>query len=331
MEVEFEDIRVHRDRRPILVVPSLSLRRGRTTAVLGPNGSGKTTLLRLIAGLEHPRQGRIRLGGAPMPRRADVAFVFQEQVFLRQSVRANLDLGLRLRGVDTAGRAQRIAHAAALMGIGDLLDRRADRLSGGEGKRVSLARALCLRAPLVLLDEPLEGVDERTYLRLLDELPAVLAAFEATAILVTHSRHEALRLADDLVVLIDGQVQAAGDKHAVAGQPASAQVAEILGYTVLTAAGRRIAVPQGALRQGAGDPQFSLVVDNVVDVVDHREVIGRVDDVPVHLALAPGEEVPCRGARVVVHAARYAIVPASDAPDVRSARGGPEPRSLEPE
>lgn len=309
MDVEFDGVRVERDRRVILDVPILRIRGGRTTAILGPNGSGKTTLLRVIAGLERPAAGRIRVGGTPLAARPNVAFVFQEQVFLRQSVRENLELGLRLRGISGAQRGARIADAARMMGIDDLLERRADRLSGGEGRRVSIARALCLRAPLVLLDEPLEGLDERTYSRLLDELPQVLAAFGATALLVTHTRHEALRLADDLVILVDGRVHAAGTKQTVASDPPSAVVADVLGYTVLRAGNRLLAVPPGAWIRGPGEPAFDLVVDDVVDVVDRREAIGSIDGIRVRVGLSPADGMPCRGERMRVHAGRYAVLP----------------------
>jgi len=306
MDLEFDGVRVERDRRTILDIPSLRLRGGRTTAILGPNGSGKTTLLRVIAGLERVATGAIREGGTELARRPQIAFVFQEQVFLRRSVRENLELGLRLRGVKDAQRAARIAEAARLMGIDALLDRRADRLSGGEGRRVSIARALCLRAPLVLLDEPLEGLDERTYARLLDELPQVLAAFNATTLLVTHTRHEALRLADDLVILVDGRVCAAGDKRQIAAQPTSVQVAHVLGYTVLHSGARHLAVPPGALRCGPGDAPFTLVVEDVLDVVEHREVIGRIDGVPVRVPLGAPDLLPRRGEWITVHAERFA-------------------------
>ena len=308
MDLEFDGVRVERDRRTILDIPSLRLRGGRTTAILGPNGSGKTTLLRVIAGLERVATGAIRGARTELARRPHIAFVFQEQVFLRRSVRENLELGLRLRGVKDAQRAARIAEAARLMGIDALLDRRADRLSGGEGRRVSIARALCLRAPLVLLDEPLEGLDERTYARLLDELPQVLAAFNATTLLVTHTRHEALRLADDLVILVDGRVCAAGDKHHIATQPTSVQVAGVLGYAVLRSAGRRLAVPPGALRYGPGDAQFTLVVDDVLDLVEYREVIGRIEGVGVHVPLSAADSLPRRGDCIAVHAERFAEV-----------------------
>jgi ABC-type sugar transport system ATPase subunit len=309
MDVELEDVRVERDGRLVLDIPLLRVRGGRTTAILGPNGSGKTTLLRLIAGLEPARAGRIRVGGAPVQRGRPVAFVFQEQVFLRQSVRENLELGLRLRGVDKAERRVRVGEAAERLGIAHLLDRRADRLSGGEGRRVSLARALCLRAPLVLLDEPLEGLDERTYSRLLDELPQLLAAFDATTLLVTHNRHEALRLAQDLVVLVDGRVHAAADTREVAMSPRVAEVAEVLGYVVLIADGRRVAVPRGALTlRGPGRLEFSMLVEDVLDLVESRELVGWIGDVRVHVALPGTGEAPARGAWIRVHAERCCVL-----------------------
>jgi len=302
MDLFFDGVRVERDGRLVLDIPSLRVHGGRTTAILGPNGSGKTTLLRLIAGLERPSAGKVSIGGAP-----HIAYVFQEEVFLKQSVRDNLELGLHLRGVDKAETRVRVEEAASLLGITHLMDRRADHLSGGEGRRVSLARALCLRAPLVLLDEPLEGLDERTYSRLLDELPHLLSAFDATTLLVTHNRHEALRLAQDLVVLVDGRVHAAGDKRDVASNPRVIEVAEVLGYSVLVVdeSRRQVAVPPGALKLGPGQLQFSMVVDNVFDVVDSREIGGRIGDVRVHVALSGTDETPQSGDRVPVHAERF--------------------------
>jgi tungstate transport system ATP-binding protein len=304
MEVSLEGVRVKREGRVLLDVPSLLLRGGRTTAILGPNGAGKTTLLRVVAALDRPSEGRVLVGGSPA-QASRLAYVFQEQVFLRRSVRANLELGLRLRGLATAERRERVEDAAKLLGISHLLERRADRLSGGEGRRVSLARALCLQAPVVLLDEPLEGLDRRTYSRLLSELPQLFAAFNATTILVTHNRDEALRLAQDLVVLVEGRVHASGDKREVATNPRVPGVAQALGYFVLNREGRRLAIPPDALKPGAGALEFLMDVDQVLDLVNSTEITGRIGDALVHVEVPSGGEKPSRGSRISLHAERF--------------------------
>lgn len=302
MEIRLEGVRFDRDRRRVIDIPSLRLRNGATTAILGPNGSGKTTLLRLIAGLERPQTGEVRVGGAPVRRGQPLAYVFQEQVFLRRSVRENLELGLRLRGVPSSHVRSRIEDALRLLDIPHLIDRRADRLSGGEGRRVSLARALSLRAPLVLLDEPLEGLDQSTHARLLGELPTVLAAFAATTVLVTHDRDEALRLADDLVVIVDGQVQAAGHKRDVATNPRTAAVAQVLGYVVVAVDGRRFAVPPRLLAMGAG--AWTMDVESVLDLVERQEVVGRIGTSPVRVPIDRDATAPAPGERISVGAER---------------------------
>jgi putative spermidine/putrescine transport system ATP-binding protein len=306
-DVTLEGVRIEREGRVVLDVPALSLRSKRTTAILGPNGSGKTTLLRAIARLEQ-HGGRISIAGSQVQTQRHLAYVFQEEVFLRQSVRRNLELGLQLRAIGRDERRQRIEDAARLVSIEPLLERRADRLSGGEGRRVSLARALCLRAPVVLLDEPLAGLDEGAYARLIDELPRIVEAFDATTILVTHSRDEALRLADDLIVLVDGKVRRGGGTQEVAANPRVDVVAEVLGYTLLVTPSQCIAVPPGALRVGGGQPEFSMVVERVLDMVGVHEIAGRIGDAPVRVPLGASETRPMPGDRMTVHPIRFCEV-----------------------
>jgi ABC-type sugar transport system ATPase subunit len=289
----------------VLDVAELRFPAGSTTAVFGPNGSGKTTLLRLIGGLERPSAGVVRIGGAPVRNdpdsRRNVAFAFQQAVFVGGSVRANLDLALRLRDIPAADRARRIQEAARVRHRGGARPQRR-RLSGGEAQRASLARALALRAPVTLLDEPLAGIDRPARRQLLDVLPRLLITFAATTVLVTHDREEAFRLADQLAILVGGRVRASGPKAAVYGRPPDRETAELLGYTVVEAGGRVVAVPAGGWHSGPGEPRFELEVERVVDMGDHRHALGWVQGSRVDLRLDPGDPLPASGDRVRITA-----------------------------
>lgn len=305
MDVVVEGLRFERRGRTVLDVPALRFASHGTTAVLGPNGSGKTTLLRLIAGLERPAAGRMLVvgeAGARPPAPADIALAFQEPVFVSGSVRRNLDLALRFRDLGPVARAARILEAARECGIEAVLDRPARQLSSGEARRASLARALALRAPVTLLDEPLAAIDRHTRLQLLDDLPRLLATFAATTVLVTHDREEAFRLADDLVVLVDGRVRAAGPKAAVYARPPDRVTAELLGYTVVPVGGGEIAVPPGGFRRGDGGLALTMLVERVVDMGNHRHALGTVEGARVDLRLPDGQAAPESGERIPIGA-----------------------------
>lgn len=306
MEVTARGLEFRRGRHTVLSLPELTFANGRVTAVLGPNGSGKTTLLRLIAALERPSSGEVLLDGRPArptrETRESIAYAFQQAAFLTGPVRSNMDLALRLRGLGGPERAARIEQAAAACGIAHLLDRDSHRISGGEAQRANLARALCLRAPVTLLDEPMHGLDRGTREALLAELPGMLRTFATTTLLVTHERDEAMRLGDDLAVLMGGRVRAHGAKGAVFRSPPDIEVAAFLGYTIVG----RTAVRPGALRLGAGDFELSLRVEGVSDVGTHFEVWGHAGETLVR-AIAAGE-LPAAGAEAVVSAERSAVV-----------------------
>jgi thiamine transport system ATP-binding protein len=311
MEVSVPDLHVNRNGRTVLQIRDLRFPSGTTTAVFGPNGSGKTTLLRAIAGLERPTRGEVLLDGLSVGRdqgaRRHVGIAFQTAIFLRGSVRHNLDLALRLRDVGLPERQFRIVDAAEECGVAHLLDRPARHLSGGEAQRVNLARALALRASVTLLDEPLSGIDRIARTQLLADLPRLLAKFAATTILVTHDREEAFRLADRLVIVIAGEVRAAGPKSAVYVHPPDRDTAELLGYTVLPHEERLIAIPPGSLRPGMGPLTFLLEVEQVIDMGNHLHVVGMIEEERVDLRLSPGVAPPAEGARLKVHAASDAV------------------------
>ena len=311
MDVSVTDLHLTKNGLSVLQIPRLIFPGGTTTAVFGPNGSGKTTLLRVIAGLERPSRGEVRLGGLRVGQdeaaRRRVGMAFQTAVFLRGSVRHNLDLALRLRGVSGPDRQSRVEDAARECGVAHLLDRPARHLSGGEAQRINLARALALRASVTLLDEPLSGVDRIARNQLLAELPGWLGKFPATTILVTHDREEAFRLADRLVVLIAGEVKAAGPKSSVYAHPSDRETAELLGYTVLPVHGELVAVAPGSLRPGNGALTFMLAVEHVIDMGNHLHVVGLIEDERVDLRLPAGAAPPSEGSSLRVHAGSDAI------------------------
>lgn len=288
MNVAVEGLVFRRGRRTVLAIPRLEFASGRVIALLGPNGSGKSTLLRLISGLERPAAGTISFDGAQIPpreRSQAIAFAFQDAVFVSGTVRENFDLALRLRRLPEAARAARIDEAAGACGIAVLLDRNAHQLSGGEAQRANLARALALRAPLTLLDEPLSGLDAAGRRQLLHALPGLLRQFTRTAIVVTHDREEAVRLADDLAVLVAGEVRASGPKASVLRHPPDPETAELLGFTVVESEGGLLAIAPGALRVGDGAAPFVMQVDAATEAGSRAEVSGWIGSAPVTVAV----------------------------------------------
>jgi ABC-type sugar transport system ATPase subunit len=315
MHVSLRDLRVHRGGRRILDIPELEFPSGTVTAVFGPNGSGKTTLLRTLAGLEQ-FEGTVAFGDRPVERGdSRVAIAFQEAVFVRGTVRRNLALGLELRGVPAEAVPGRLESAAAACGIAGLLERNPGELSAGEAQRVNLARALELKAPVTLLDEPLSGFDRIGRSRMLEEIPALLESYAPTAIVVTHDREEAFRLARRLVLLVGGRVEAAGDAPAIYRAPPSAESARLLGYTVVPVAGRLVGFPPGALRRGDGPAAFELTVTREVDMGNHRHLVGLAgagDGAFAELRLADGEPGAEAGSRITVHPSRWVEFPAPE-------------------
>jgi ABC-type sulfate/molybdate transport systems ATPase subunit len=232
--LELRDVEAIVGGRTILAIDRLSVSAGETLAVLGANGAGKSTLLRIAGGLRHPERGTLLLEGRPA-RAGDVrrvsAAVLQRPLLRRgATVRANVETGLRFAGVRREERRRRVDGWLERLGVAGLADRRPAGLSGGEAQRVSLARALVLEPRLLLLDEPLSGLDAPSRAELLADLRDLLAANGAAAVFVTHDRHEAAVIADRVAILHAGELRQLGMPTAVLDHPADADCARLLGF-----------------------------------------------------------------------------------------------------
>ena len=233
--LELHDLHVHREGQKVLEIDHLDVHPGEVMAIVGPNGAGKSTLFLALARLLKSQRGEIIFDGQPLDKldalayRRRIALVLQEPLLLDTSVRENVALGLRFRGLPASEIQQRVSLWLGRLGIAHLEARPARRLSGGEAQRVSLARAFVLQPELILLDEPFTSLDSPTRARLLEDLKSVLAETATTTIFITHDLDEALKLATRLAVILGGRIHQIGAPRSVFDFPATMQVAQFLG------------------------------------------------------------------------------------------------------
>jgi ABC-type sulfate/molybdate transport systems ATPase subunit len=218
-----EQLSVRRGGREVVREVSAELRAGEVVALLGPNGAGKSTLLDALAGALPADHGRVERHGR-------VAVALQSPDLARRTVFANVTLALAWWGVPRAERPDRAREALRAIGAEHLAGRAAAALSGGERRRVHLARAIAVRPDVLLLDEPFAGLDAEVRASLLeDALSAVRSQTRATLVVV-HDRAEAWALADRLLILIDGRLVAQGPPRELLEQPPTVEVARFLGF-----------------------------------------------------------------------------------------------------
>lgn len=207
---------------------------GHLVALLGPSGCGKSTTLRLIAGLEEAGEGEIRIAGRDVthapPAGRGIAMVFQNYaLFPHLTVAENIIFGLRVRALDKAEREARLQEAAAILGLGKLLDRKPSQLSGGQQQRVALGRAIVARAPVCLMDEPLSNLDAQLRVEMRREIRDLQRRLGITMVYVTHDQVEAMTMADQVILMREGKIEQDGSPADLYERPETIFVARFVG------------------------------------------------------------------------------------------------------
>jgi multiple sugar transport system ATP-binding protein len=309
---------------------SLDMGDGEFVVLVGPSGCGKSTLLRMIAGLEDITAGQITIGGRVvnnMPaKERDIAMVFQSYaLYPHMKVADNMSFSLRLARTPKAEVRRRVAEAAEILGLEDLLDRLPRELSGGQRQRVAMGRAIVRDPRAFLFDEPLSNLDAKLRVKMRGEIKRLHQRLGKTMIYVTHDQTEAMTMADKIVVLNGGHIEQSGAPLELYNNPANLFVASFIGSPEMNLfearyeggdmlairggqklplgtaldvpAGTQIvygARPQHITLGQSGVPAEVLVVEPTGDA---QEVLARVgeEDISVvvrdHVLLRPGDRV----------------------------------------
>ncbi|GAB4538241.1 MAG: ABC transporter ATP-binding protein [Anaerolineae bacterium] len=252
--------------KPILMDYNLSVERGRLVSLLGPSGCGKTTTLRTVAGFIEPLRGRVYIGGRDYsrvpPHRRNIGLVFQNYaLFPHLSVFDNVAFGLKMRRVPREQIKERVPQALRLVGMAGFEDRLPSQLSGGQQQRVALARAIVIEPHLLLLDEPLSNLDAKLRVEMRAELRRLQQELGITMLYVTHDQAEALSLSDRIVVMNQGHIEQEGTPQEIYHRPATAFVAEFMGFDnhfeaqVIAVEDRRAVLQAGEITLTAALPQ----------------------------------------------------------------------------
>jgi len=221
---------------------NLTINKGEFLAIMGPSGCGKTTSLRMLAGLDRPTEGEIRLSGLRMnevkPSERDTPLVWQTlALFPFLNVQKNVEFGLKMRGFDAVARATKAKEWLERLEIAEFAHRDITQLSGGQRQRVALARALVTEPEILLLDEPLSALDANLVIRMQSVLTKLQRELGITFVYVTHSQSEAFAMADRVVIMSQGEIEQIGRPREIYREPVSRFVAEFVGRNnILTGA-----------------------------------------------------------------------------------------------
>ncbi|MEO8848365.1 MAG: ATP-binding cassette domain-containing protein [Casimicrobiaceae bacterium] len=303
---------------------SLDVGKGEFVCFLGPSGCGKTTLLRIIAGLEAPDAADIRLDGGNLldipARSRNFGIVFQSySLFPNMSVARNIAYGLECRKWPRHEVPARITAMLALVNLADHADKYPHQLSGGQQQRVALARALAPEPAVLLLDEPLSALDAKVREELRAEIKDLQSRLKITTIMVTHDQHEAMEIADRIVVMDRGRIEQIGRPVELYERPANRFVAEFIGRmnVMRNVHGHRLAgirPERVELVDGGGALPDCHVgrVDRCMFLGSITRITMRVDDHPVTIELSGRRDDLAPGTEITIRIPARALVPLDD-------------------
>jgi multiple sugar transport system ATP-binding protein len=252
---------------------------GKLVVLVGPSGCGKTTLLRMIAGLEQPTGGTIRIGEAVVndmpPKKRDIAMVFQNYaLYPHMTVYENMAFALRRRKDPKDAIERRVAETAALLGLTDQLAKKPAALSGGQRQRVAMGRAIVRNPQAFLMDEPLSNLDAKLRVEMRAEISRIQAELGVTTVFVTHDQTEALTMGDLVAVMRGGVVQQLDTPGTLFAKPANLFVAGFVGSPAMNLVKARLRRENGGLRLEAG--QLRLALDDA-QLAGRPQLAGYVD------------------------------------------------------
>src|ERR1700726_2422561 len=212
----------------------LDIESGEFTVLVGPSGCGKSTLLNIVAGLERPSAGIVEIGGRIVndipPKDRDIAMVFQSYaLYPHMTVRENLEFGLKIRKTPAPEMARLVGETAAILGLGEYLDRKPKQLSGGQRQRVAVGRAIVRQPAVFLFDEPLSNLDAKLRVQMRAEISRLQRQLRTTTVYVTHDQVEAMTMGHRIAVMQKGKLQQVGTPLAVYERPANLFVAGFIG------------------------------------------------------------------------------------------------------
>jgi multiple sugar transport system ATP-binding protein len=280
-EIALENLaKVYPDGTPALSDLTLDVQDGELVVFVGPSGCGKTTALRMVAGLEDITSGVVRIGRRVVntlpPKDRDVAMVFQNYaLYPHMSAYDNMAFGLKMRSLPKAEIRRRVADAARVLGLEQVLKKKPRTLSGGQRQRVAMGRAIVREPQAFLMDEPLSNLDAKLRVEMRAEIARIQRDLKATTIYVTHDQVEAMTLGDRVVVLRGGYLQQVGTPKELYERPVNLFVAEFIGSPAMNLVGADIVRDNGTLRAVFGANSVTLDVrPELLPYVGRRVILG---------------------------------------------------------